>query len=447
MTPIYRQTCRVCGNPNLKIAVDLGKQFLQGSFVKEGYITPPLRMLPTQLVRCDVSAAESACGLLQLAHTFPPEILYANYWYNSGTNNTMKKHLKDIVDQGLQLSNIRGPGRVLDIGCNDGTLLGCYPEEISKYGVDPSNIAKRLCSEGITLINTTFPSESARQILSEKTFDIVTSIAMFYDLEDPVLFAKEVKSLLKEDGIWIFEMSYMPLMLFQNSYDTICHEHLEYYSLSSIEYILKLAGFRLFKVDLNEINGGSIRCFAVKADNVSYDDDENRNFITRLRIREFELALDTPKPYENFVKRISRLRDDLCSLLNALKEKGKTVHVYGASTKGNVILQWCGIDSKIINFASDRNLNKVGASTLGTNIKVISEEDSRKMAPDYYLVLPWHFKKEFLEREEEALMRGAEFIFPLPEISIVNKFNYAEYMSLPENDFNIIIENFFNEPL
>jgi hypothetical protein len=251
--------------------------------------------------------------------------------------------------------------------------------------------------------------------------DIITSIAMFYDLENPVGFCRGIKELLSDDGIWIFEMSYMPQMLEINSYDTICHEHLEYYSLAVLEKILRLAGMQIFKISFNDINGGSIRCYATHIENNQHANAEDERLMNEIRQREFDLALDTDEPYLAFQQRIEKERDALKSLLVDLKQQGKRIHIYGASTKGNTILQFCGIDNTIIDYASERNPDKYGARTLGTNIPIISEDDSRALLPDYYLVLPWHFKAEFVQREQEMLNKGVGFIFPLPTIEIVKK--------------------------
>ena len=242
---------------------------------------------------------------------------------------------------------------------------------------------------------------------------------MFYDLENPVDFVRGIKNLLATDGMWIFEMSYMPTMLQMNSYDTICHEHLEYYSLSVIEYILKQSDLKIFDVSLNTINGGSIRCYATHRDTFKYKNDGYLQNIKALRQTEFDLELDTDKPYKHFQDRINVHKEQLNTLLKKLKKEGKKIHIYGASTKGNTILQWCGLDNRIIDFAAERNPDKYGALTLGTDIPIISEEQSRAMNPDYYLVLPWHFKEEFIEREKDMLKRGVKLIFPLPAIEIV----------------------------
>jgi SAM-dependent methyltransferase len=399
--------------------IDLGEQHLQGSFIKPGKEMPPLRKISTEIVRCDPMVDENACGLLQTTTSVPPEILYSAYWYRSGTNQTMRDHLKGIADESSALIG-KGNATVLDIGCNDGTLLKYYPSEFEKFGVDPSDVAQEV-GGNIAVVQDIFPSSELSNILAGQKLDIITSIAMFYDLEDPSTFVKNIKDVLSEDGIWIFEMSYMPAMLKMNSYDTICHEHLEYYSFAVIEKLLARNEMKIVKVGFNDINGGSIRCYATHDINFRFKNRKNIEAIEELRQQEFDLELDTDKPYRHFQERIDSHKGELSSLLKSLKREGKSIHLYGASTKGNTILQWCDIDASIIDYAADRNPDKDGAKTIGTEIPIISEEKSRAMNPDYYLVLPWHFKPEFLEREKEALDKGTGFIFPLPEIEIIKR--------------------------
>lgn len=417
---IYRRTCRVCGSESLTPVINLGQQYLQGSFIKEGKEIPPMRKIPCEIVRCNPMDDENACGLLQMRHSVPPQILYAAYWYRSGTNNTMRNHLKSIAEQAMQFWGEQN-ATVLDIGCNDGTLLKNYPDSFIKYGIDPSDIAQEVTGENLQVIQDVFPSPQLSNLLGDRKIDIITSIAMFYDLEDPVAFCRNIEHLLSSEGIWAFEMSYMPRMLELNSYDTICHEHLEYYSLAVIEKILKLANLQLFDASFNDINGGSIRCFATHADSSKYNTSERQQFINQIRQQEFDLELDTDAPFLAFQQRIDKEKEALRSLLMDLRQQGKRIHIYGASTKGNTILQFCDIDNTFIECASERNPDKFGARTLGTNIPIVSETESRAMLPDYYLVLPWHFKTEFIEREKEMLDKGVGFIFPLPTIEIVKK--------------------------
>lgn len=413
----HRTTCRVCGSAALTKVIDLGEQYLQGSFVKPDRQAPPMRKMPTSLVRCDPMRDERACGLLQMEYTVPPEVLYSVYWYRSGTNATMRNHLAGIADEAGRLLE-KPRARVLDIGCNDGTLLAAYPKDFVKLGVDPSDLAREVPA-GITVVRDLFPSDELVATLAGETCDIVTSIAMFYDLEDPIAFARAIKRLLAPDGIWCFEMSYMPTMLRMTSYDTICHEHLEYYSLAVIEHILREADLKIFNVSLNSINGGSIRCYATHISNHRHKREEFTQNIRTLRQQEFDLELDTDKPYRHFQERANAHKQELKALLQKLRSEGKRVHVYGASTKGNTILQWCEIDLRLIEAAAERNPDKFGARTLGTDIPIISEAESRKTRPDYYLVLPWHFRPEILEREKAMLADGGAMIFPLPTIEVV----------------------------
>jgi len=388
---IHRTTCRVCGSSALTKVIDLGEQYLQGSFVKPGKELPPTRRIPCTLVRCDPTRDEHACGLLQMEHTVPPEILYSAYWYRSGTNDTMRNHLRTIAEEATAL--VAKPAtRVLDIGCNDGTLLGCYPADFEKFGIDPSDVTREIGGD-ITVIQDIFPSAELVKRLDNRPCDIITSIAMFYDLEEPVAFTRGIKSVLAPEGLWIFEMS----------------------------YILKEAGMKVFNVSINNINGGSLRCYATHAENFSYRKDEFLQNIKTMRQQEFDLELDTDKPYKHFQDRINVHRQELVKVLKELKKQGKRIHIYGASTKGNTILQWCGIDNRVVDVAAERNPEKYGARTLGTDIPIVSEAESRGMNPDYYLVLPWHFKEEFVRRESETLARGTGLIFPLPKIEIVHK--------------------------
>jgi SAM-dependent methyltransferase len=425
MHAIRRQSCRACGSDALTEVINLGEQHLQGAFFKEG--TPaPRRKVPMALVRCNPLEDERACGLLQAAYTVPPEMLYRTYWYKSGVNQTMRTHLQQLVFAARKFIARDGsapPARVLDIGCNDGTLLNYYPENYDCWGVDPSNVAAKAAAEAenqhLHVVNDFFPSDAVDEALRDgkpdNPFDIITAVAMFYDLEDPTTFASSVRAWLAPEGVFIFEMSYMPAMLAQNSYDTICHEHLEYYSLAAIESILHDVNLRVVHVEQNDTNGGSLRCYAMHAGAQRRPDAS----VLMMRATEFDLKLDSDDPYHNFQKRVEIHRADLLALLEKLKGERKRVHVYGASTKGNTLLQWCGITTRLVEAAADRNPDKWGALMPGSEIPIISELTSHEKRPDYYLVLPWHFRKEFIEREHRALHLGTKLIFPLPRIEII----------------------------
>lgn len=402
MRLVKHDKCRVCGFETRPV-IDLGEQHLQGSFLKAGKPEPCLDKVPMSLSLC------RSCTLLQMDYTVAPEILYRNYWYRSGTNRTMKQHLSMVAHESAAMLESANAS-VLDIGCNDGTLLKSYPSHFYKCGIDPSDVD----NSDFEFIHDFFPSKQL-----SRQFDIITSIAMFYDLDDPVTFARSVKEVLSPNGIWVIEVSYLPSMLSMNSYDTICAEHLEYYSLHSLRMALMFANLWPFRAVHSPINGGSVRVYVTHSDRFNHL--QHPATMYDLFDEEILMGLRDTNPYVSFQHRIEQHRNELRDLLYSLKNDGKTIHIYGASTKGNTILQWCGIDGQIVDCASDRNPNKVGARIIGSNIPIVSEEESRAMKPDYYLVLPWHFAEEFIEREREMILNGTSLIFPLPSVHTVDK--------------------------
>jgi hypothetical protein len=409
----HRQTCRICGNPFLSHVIDLGNQYFQGSFVKQGVSVPPTRKTPNAIVRCDTSKFENACGLIQTKHSIPADILYSNYWYQSGISNTMKSHLKSIVDQCLEITRLSG-GSVLDIASNDNTLLRNYSASFRKVGVDPSDIAARQQDTDIKVINSIFPTT---QLQNEK-FDIITSIACYYDVEDPKFFAEQVRDHLNDDGIWVFEVAYWPSMLSNMAYDSIVNEHIIHYHLAPLEIMLNSIGLKAFNAKKTTTNGGSIMVYVCKSENTKYDSSENKKQILNLKLEEFNSALDEEQTYEEFRSNVEKQKNELQSLIRQLRSEGKSIHIYGASTKLNTILGYCDIGPELIPYAAERSPEKFGAKTI-SGIQLISEEESREMKPDYYLVGPYHFKQEILEREAETIKSGTKFIFPLPSVSII----------------------------
>lgn len=411
----HRQTCRICGNPHLVEVIDLGEQWLQGSFVKPGLSQPSARRIPTKLVRCDGARTETACGAVQMSVTTPPTILYHSYWYRSAVSKTMRDHLKGIVDEVVALVN---PTTVLDIAANDLTLLSYYAPDVRKVAIDPSDILRRSTLPNTHAINDCFPTA---KLDAAYCFDAITTIAMFYDIEDPVTFVRKVRDHLTDEGVWVVEVAYLPATLKQVSYDTIVHEHLMMYSLSSLERVLADAGMRAFKAEVNEVNGGSIKLWTCRDTCFRYDTEEQTAYLNELRVNEFSLALDTDEPYETFRAKVRTQREDLRALVSSIRAAGGTIHLLGASTKMNTILQYAGLDHTVIPYAAERSPEKHGARTLGTGIEIISEEASRAMlkAGDAYLVGPWHFKAEIVAREQDTLARGVKLIFPLPRLEVI----------------------------
>jgi len=415
-----RTSCRICGSPELVPVLSLGDQYIAGAFAEPGGQQPVLRRVPLELVRCDTTRNEDGCGLVQLRHTVPGAILYRSYWYRSGVNETMTHNLHQIAQQAEKMVGLHPGDLVIDIGCNDGTLLDGYEASDLKYlGFDPSDVSRYAVEKGYEVARDFYSYEHVRQRHVDRKARIITSIAMFYDLEYPRAFVEDVSQALADDGVWVIELHYLPAMLDMNQFDAIVHEHLEYYSLAVIERLLGEAGLGVVRAEVNAINGGSVRLFVRRA-GVFAAQGEDTELLQQLRVREFEMALDAAEPYERFAHAAERVREDLAATCRRIVEEGKTIHVYGASTKGNTILQYAGIDHTLVPYAADRNPDKHGSETIGTKIPIISEAESRELRPDYYLALPWHFLDEFLDRERAFLDRGGHFIVPMPEVRLVS---------------------------
>jgi hypothetical protein len=403
--------CRISDDKNLKSVLNLGNQVLTGVFPTnkfEKVTSGPLEL---------VWSAKSQ--LLQLAHSFDLDEMYGdNYGYRSGLNRSMVKHLTKKINYLEEKFDLKYNDIVIDIGSNDATSLNAYKSKgLKKIGVDPSGLKfKHFYKNDTVLIPKFFPNDELNKYLVDKKAKLITSIAMFYDLEDPISFACAIFDALDENGIWHFEQSYMPLMIKNNAYDTICHEHLEFYSLQNIKYILDQADLKIIDVELNNVNGGS---FAVTASRKSSKLECNDLIIQGLLEEEINSGFNTLKPFQDFQKRVFEHRDSLRSLINSLKEEGKSILGYGASTKGNVLLQFCGFNESDLKAIAEVNEDKFRCYTPGSNIPIVSEVDAIKMNPDYFLVLPWHFKEEIIKREQEFLSKGGKLIFPLPEIEIV----------------------------
>lgn len=403
--------CRVSGSDSLITVLNLGFQALTGVFPKNA--DQKVTVGPLELVWCPDS------GLLQLKHSYEPSEMYGdNYGYRSGLNQSMVSHLTDKVAYLERLAQPKAGDVVVDIGSNDCTTLKAYQtKEIRRIGIDPTGIKfKQYYPEDVTLVPDFFSADAYRSVESRPA-RIVSSIAMFYDLESPVAFAQQIASILADDGVWHFEQSYMPSMLRTNSYDTICHEHLEYYSLGVVKAILEQSGLRLVDVVMNSVNGGSFAVTAAKASNKSIR--ANQAVIDWLLEQEERMGLHTPKPYRDFEERVFRHRDDLTRLIRTLNADGKKILGYGASTKGNVLLQFCGLTAADIPAIAEVNSEKYGCVTPGSHIPIVSEADAKAMKPDYFLVLPWHFKDGIVRREKEFLASGGKMIFPFPEIEII----------------------------
>ena len=399
-----RKTCRVSNGPLVDI-LDLGNLPFS-TFPKPGEYA---NLAPLPLKLC----INQESKLVQLRHTVDPDAMYSEYWYMSGVNQSMTLALKSIVQEALKRvgKELKKGDIVVDIASNDGTLLSGFPGHFFRIGIDPAkNIRPKVCD---LHINTYFSARAYKKEMGDKKAQIVTSIAMFYDLEDPVQFSRDVAEILDEKGLWIIELSYLPTMLKTNSFDTICSEHLEYYSLESIEYILRQTGFAIEDVELNNVNGGSFRVYVRHASHA-----KETEAVRSLRLSEVEMKLGSLQTYIDFSNRVQKNKQEMLAFLKKQKERGKKVFAYGASTKGNSLLAYYGIGPDLVPFATERNPIKWGRQTV-TGIPIISEAAAREMKPDYFLALPYHFISEFLRREGDFLKGGGKFVLPVPSLTIV----------------------------
>jgi hypothetical protein len=404
--------------------ISLGDQYLASYFDTDRF--PPLRRkIPLELVRCNTSKSETACGLVQLKHTVSSDFMYSSYGYRSGINESMVDHLQTLAREVEQKMDGAEGGLIVDIGANDGTLIRGYQSKKSmKIGFEPSNVAPTDAElpADVSYVRTYFSIESFRKRFAGAKAKIITSIAMFYDLEDPNRFVSDIAEVLDDEGCWVLELSYLPLMLKQNSFDTICHEHLEYYHFSPIEKLLTSHGLKVFDVQTNGMNGGSFRLYVCHAQSALAQRDTQAYYrVMQFKQAEFEMALEGDVLFDQFRAGSQKIKAELPKLLADLAASGKKVWGYGASTKGNVILQYCGITPNLLPAIADRNPAKHGTKTLGTEIPIRTEDEMRKAKPDFLLALPWHFISNFLEREREFCDRGGKFIVPMPEVRIVGR--------------------------
>lgn len=391
--------------------MSLGVQTLTGVFPKSR--TEKITSGPVDLVQC---ASDGGCGLVQLKQSYDLSEMYGmNYGYRSGLNASMVKHLRSKVDRILNLGILQHGDLVIDIGSNDATTLRAYPPGLYQLvGIDPTGVKfSSYYPPEIRLIPEFFSAEAVAKALSGKKAKVITSFSMFYDLEDPIAFAKEIERALDDHGVWIFEQSYLPAMLRTNSFDTICHEHLEFYALKQIIWIAKKAGLKVLDVEFNDVNGGS---FSIIATKVGSAYQPNAKWMNTILADEEALGIGTTRAFDDFKIRVEAARKQLMGFLKTAKQEGKRVCGLGASTKGNVLLQYFGIDEQLLFQIGEVNEDKFGSYTPGTLIPLVSEELVLESNPDYLLVLPWHFRAFF---ESLPNMKGRTLVYPLPVFEIV----------------------------
>jgi hypothetical protein len=410
-----RHSCRVCDSEALRQVLSLGDLFVSG-FPDVDETGP---CAPLELVLCDPDAG--GCGLAQLRHTVSPDLMYHRYWYRSVTNEAMRRALADIATRAETMVALQPGDLVIDIGCNDGTLLRSYRmPDIKLCGFEPARNLIVFARQGThEIINDFFNAKVFEETFSSEKARIITTIAMFYDLEEPNRFVADIAACLDDTGVWINQMASLALMLETNGFDNICHEHLEYYSLSVLVDLYERHGLEVFDVETNDVNGGSFRVFARKKGSSIGDSHFAKARVSAMLHFEDSLALRTMAPYTAFAKRIERVQEELVGFLKREKSAGKLIYGYGASTKGNTLLQYCGIGTDLVTAIAERNPEKWGRRTVNTDIPIVSEEQARADRPDYFLLLPWHFLQAFREREKEFLGTGGQFVVPLPEVRTI----------------------------
>jgi SAM-dependent methyltransferase len=369
-------------------------------------------------------------GAARLEKCTPIHSMFGKYWYRSGINTTMRNELKGIVESVQSVHKLNDGDLWLDIACNDGTLLSYVPNNIKKLGIDPAEDSFKEESSKIAddIVQDFFTLENYKKSkFKKKKASVVTCIAMFYDLDEPVDFLKDVSKVMDDDGLFVIQMSYTPLMIKQLAFDNICHEHVYYWGLTSMQKLLNKAGLKVVDAQVNDVNGGSFRLYIKKKkSNVTSFGTAPYRDVCNVRVEslakwEKSLKLDKKEIWLDFFDRIESLKKETVDFIKAEKAKGKVICGYGASTKGNTLLQYFGLDNTLIDAIAERSHYKFGLKTIGTNIPIKSEEEVRAMNPDYMLVLPWHFISEFIQREDEFLSKGGKFIVPCPKFEIIGK--------------------------
>ncbi|MEK6945639.1 MAG: class I SAM-dependent methyltransferase [Nanoarchaeota archaeon] len=410
------KNCRACGANNFVPILSLGNQFITNFVSSE---KEQGEKVPLDLILCD------NCKVMQLKHNAPPEAMWGDqYWYKSGISSTIKADLKDIAEKAQQLAKLNGNDIVIDIGCNDGTMLDFYKgKNLNLVGFEPSkNVAREASAKGHKVINDFFNSDGFKKDFGNKKAKIITAISMFYDLENPNKFLDDIVSVLDKDGIFIIQQNYLLTMLEQNAFDNICHEHREYYSIYSLKKLLNKQGLEIFDVGQSNINGGSIRTYIRFSGNkniVGFSGAEER--LKKVEEAEMKAGLDSELPYIKFASRVDDIKDKLMNFLREEKKKGKRIWIYGASTRGNVILQYFGLGPELIDSIADMNPDKWGKKTVGSLIPIDSPKKMREANPDILLVNTWHFLDEIVNQEKEYFDNGGKFVVALPDFKILDK--------------------------
>jgi len=407
--------CRICGCKDLEEAISIPAQFLSPTFVETNIDNPLANIkVPMTVMVCN----NKDCSLVQLKESTNPELLYTNYFYRSSTNETMINDLKKVVSRSQEYVELKVDDIVVDIGANDCTMIQWFPDSLKRIAVEPAkNIDWSHVTSSIQIVNDFFPSSKFIKALNGDKVKVFTSCAMFYDLDKPNDFVKSIKENLHKDGVWCIQLSYALSMTKNLNFYDICHEHLEYYTLKTLRYLMKTNGLHLHHAEENRVNGGSAIVFISHIDKSMKDSDE----LSRLINEEESLGLYEADAYKNFYSRMNDLKFKVNKYIDSEISKGNLILGLGASTKGNVLLQYFGLDKKKIPFISEKQKSKVGLKTLGSDIDLISEEAAYLKNPSCMLVLPWYFKDEIVAREKDYIQNGGALLFPMPYAHLVTQ--------------------------
>lgn len=407
----HNETCRFCGSSAVLRFLKMGNMPLAGGFLRKEDIAGE-KLYPLDVYLC------SECKLVQLLDVVPREVLFGEYFYMSSTTKTLTRHFKDLAK--LFSDKFLDDGSfVVEIGSNDGVLLSPLKElGIRAVGFEPSrNISKIAAEKGLDVVNDYFTCKTAAEAAKRMgKADLVSASNVFAHIEDLHDVVEGVDEILKENGIFVFEVHYLLDIIQKMQYDTIYHEHLYYHSLTALTSFFREHGMEIFDVQRIPIHEGSIRVFVKREGDKKH---EKTSEVTNLIEIERKAGLDVQGTFVQFGQDVASHRTKLVSMLRKLKAEGKNIIGYGAPGRGNTLLNYCGIGKDILDYVTDESPTRQGKFIPGMHIPIVSPANIVKTKPDIALMLAWSYRKEILEKEKEFVKNGGKFIVPLPEPKII----------------------------